>query len=112
MNAAILIQPVQCLVNVIFLPVYLSFSDNQAAAITSTYSGFEFIRIELAAVILILTLVNIILCFTNTGCKVSCGPPASDQDSAQGQRLNQSKSKKDGPEKFISVELDEMEGNL
>merc|ERR1712179_760100 len=79
MNTAILIQPVQCLINIIFLPVYLSFSDHQAAATSSTPSGFQFIRIELAAVILILTLVNIILSFTNIGCKVGCVPPTSVQ---------------------------------
>ena len=112
MNAAILIQPVQCLVNIIFLPVYLSFSDDRANATSSTPSGFQIIRIDLAAVIIILTLVNIILCFTNVGCKVSCVPSTSVRGSEQGQSLNQSKSKKDGPEKFVSVELDEMEGNL
>ena len=74
MNTAILIQPVQCLVNIIFIPVYLSFSDDQAPATHSTPSGFQIIRMDLAVVILILTLVNLILCFTNVGCKISCGP--------------------------------------
>ena len=105
MDTAILIQPVQCLVNIIFIPVYLSFSDDQASATFSTISGFQIIRINLAVVILILTLVNIILCFTNVGCKISCGPAT-----VQSSELNE--IKKEGPEKFTSVELDDMEGDL
>ena len=102
MNAAILIQPVQCLVNVIFIPVYLSFSDAYGST-HSTISGFQIIRIDLAAVILILTLVNIILCFTNVGCKISFDL-AKVQSSAKIQISNQ--TRKEAPEKFTSVELD------
>ena len=109
MNTAILIQPVQCLVNIIFIPVYLSFSDDQAPATYSTPSGFQIIWLDLAVVILILTLVNIILCFTNVGCKIRCLPSAV-QSSVRKQMSNE--SKKEGPEKFTSVELDDMEGDL
>ena len=111
MNAAILIQPVQCLVNIIFIPVYLSFSDDQAPAVAtySTPSGFQIIWLDLAVVILILALVNVILCFTNVGCKIRCLPSAV-QSSVRKQMTNE--SKKEGPEKFTSVELDEMEGDL
>ena len=76
MNTAILIQPVQCLVNIIFIPVYISFSDVLASDTHSTISGFQIIRMDLAVIILILTLVNIILCFINVGCKIRCGPSA------------------------------------
>ena len=61
MNAAILIQPVQCLVNIIFIPVYLSFSPSAFVSTHSTPSGFQIIGVDLAVVILVLTLVNIAL---------------------------------------------------
>ena len=64
MNAAILIQPVQCLVNIIFIPVYLSFGNDQTPD-----SGFQIMKPE---VILVLTLVNIILCFNSKRFTCSC----------------------------------------
>ena len=140
MNSAILIQPVQCLVNIIFIPVYLSFfSNDQTSATSSTTSAFsddqtttttipswipsvfQVIKNDIndikddlddvippfleprPRVILILTLVNIVLCFTKVGCKISCGPSSAVQSSAQTQISYQSKN--DGLEQFASVEL-------
>ena len=98
MNTAILIQPVECLVNIIFIPMYLYFSDDQI------------IRVDMAVIILILTLVNIILCFTNVGCKISCSPSAPQNYSLQTTKSNE--IDKEGPEKFTSFGFDEMDGDL
>ena len=106
MNAALLIQPVQCLVNIIFIPVYLSFSDVRGDGSHSTLSGFQIMQIDQAVVILILTLVNIILCFTNISCKISCAVcPSRGSEFRQAQISNQNKNQE--PVNFTSVELDE-----
>ena len=109
MNTAILLQPVQCLVNFIFIPVYLSFSDDQESATHSTPSGFMVIQMDVAVIILILTLVNIILCFTNVGCKISCSP--SEAHSYSLQTPMSKESNKEGPEKFTSFGFDEIGGD-
>ena len=110
MNAALLIQPVQCLVNIIFIPVYLSFSDVRGDGSHSTLSGFQIMQIDQAVVILILTLVNIILCFTNISCKISCAVcPSRGSEFRQAQISNQNKNQE--PVNFTSVELDERGGD-
>ena len=110
MNAALLIQPVQCLVNIIFIPVYLSFSDVRGEGSHSTLSGFQIMQIDQAVVILILTLVNIILCFTNLSCKISCAVcPSRGSEFRQAQISNQNKNQE--PVNFTSVELDERGGD-
>ena len=69
LNAAILTQPVQHLVNLIFIPVYLHFSDGQVFKTYTTPSGYQMILFDQALLVLILTLVNMIFCISRLSTK-------------------------------------------
>ena len=70
MNTAILLQPIQLIINIMFIPIFITYSDAEVLKDpTSAWygdSGHEFI---LAIVILVLGVVNIFICFTNPRCK-------------------------------------------
>ena len=70
MNTAILLQPIQFMINIMFIPIFITYFDAEVLKDpTSAWygeSGHEFIQ---AIVILVLGVVNIFICFTDPRCK-------------------------------------------
>ena len=70
LNTAILLQPIQFIINIMFIPIFITYYDAEVLKDpTSAWygeSGHEFIQ---AIVILVLGVVNIFICFTDPRCK-------------------------------------------
>ena len=86
MNTAILLQPIQLMINIMFIPIFITYFDAEVLKDpTSAWygdSGHEFIQ---AIVILVLGVVNIFICFTDPRCKrqKTTSSKVGDQESCQ-----------------------------
>ena len=86
MNTAILLQPIQLIINIMFIPIFITYFDAEVLKDpTSAWygdSGHEFIQ---AIVILVLGVVNIFICFTDPRCKrqKTTSSKVCDQESCQ-----------------------------
>ena len=70
LNIAILLQPIQIFVNIIFISIFIAFGAEELKNQKSEWYGEE----SYAMIILTLSVVNILMCFIKPICKIRKAP--------------------------------------
>ena len=107
MNQAILLQPCIFLINVIFIPIYISFKDQYTYSGSSnpSYYRYSLFTLDYPTIILILHFTNIFLCFLNFKSKLNIISEGKADPENNVKLLDQSSNVlKDNDENEVKVE--------